>query len=180
MDGSLTCAETVGATHGRQWWHSDRCSVKVSWGEFDDKDWRKVWFYKDGEVGEQQVGPKAMTPNTIVQQRLSGPRLTLWNAPIAVLFDNATAGSGEQIAIAFAGRKSERSFGVPTKGYPACCANYKLSDGALLNMEFGVAKDRRGNAYPEGLKPDVRIENTVSSMSDPVIDSAEQWLSSVR
>lgn len=100
--------------------------------------------------------------------------------PVAVLFDNATAGSGEQLAIAFAGRKSERSFGVPTKGYPACCANYKLSDGAFLDIELGIAKDRRGNAYPEGLKPDVRIENAVTSTIDPVVDAAEQWLSSVR
>jgi hypothetical protein len=38
----------------------------------------------------------------IIQQSIGGPHLDLGKVPLAVMLDNATAGSGEQIAVAFA------------------------------------------------------------------------------
>jgi hypothetical protein len=102
--------------------------------------------------------------------------------PVAVLIDHDTAGSGEDIAIAFAGRKDEHSFGATTRGDTNPDIPYVLPDGAALHMQSELVADRRGHLYPHGVQPDVRVEEppAVNIVSDPVIHAAEDWLKSIR
>lgn len=149
-------------------------------GFFKDRRGRDVWVYdKDGiaVISLDENGE----PHKVYIQRLGGPQIALGDAPVAVLFDNATGGSGEAIAIAFAGRHRERSFGVHTAGATGCCTRFPLSDGAVLALNFGVEQDRLGHGYPEGLQPDVRVEPNPDAIveSDAVIQAAEDWLSSL-
>jgi carboxyl-terminal processing protease len=150
-------------------------------GFFVDKRGRKDWYYEDGEAGTRTtlLGESA---GKVVARRIDGPRLDLGKSPVAVLFDNATSGSGEQIAIAFEGRAKTRTFGMATKGDAGCCVSRRLSDGAFLDMDFGVSGDRRGQTYPEGLKPDERVElrGPTDLTSDPVVGAATKWLGTVR
>ncbi|WP_052731119.1 S41 family peptidase [Spirosoma radiotolerans] len=55
-------------------------------------------------------------------------------AKVAVLTNQATASSGEAVAIAFKGRPNTRSFGKATCGLSTANVTNKLSDGALLNL----------------------------------------------
>ena len=158
-----------------------------SLGAFVVDGTRESWFYRKGQAGLQIIGnnnfTNDVTTKDLVQQSIGGPHVDLSSAPVAVLFDNATAGSGEQIAIAFAGRDKERSFGLPTEGYAGCCTRYRLSDGAFINMEMGIVEDRRGRVYPEGAKPDERVETGTGGLdlaSDPVIQAASGWLSTMQ
>jgi hypothetical protein len=149
-------------------------------GFFKDKAGRQEWVYDNGGIAVLSATEAGQAQEVYVQ-RLGGPQISLGDAPVAVLFDNATGGSGEAIAVAFAGRKKERSFGVHTAGGTGCCARFPLSDGAILAMDFGVEEDRLGRTYPEGLQPDVRVEVSKDSgpESDSAIQAAEDWLAGV-
>jgi carboxyl-terminal processing protease len=149
-------------------------------GFFKDRKGRQEWLYDKDGIAVMSLDENG-EPREVYIQRLGGPQLALGDAPVAVLLDNATGGSGEAIAIAFAGRHRERSFGVHTAGATGCCARFPLSDGAVLALNFGVEQDRRGHGYPEGLQPDVLVELNPAAIADPdaVIQAAEDWLSSL-
>jgi carboxyl-terminal processing protease len=150
-------------------------------GTFVIEGKRQSWFYKNGQLSLQTRDENDNARDSVVRS-IGGPHVDLSKIPVAILIDNATAGPGEQIAIAFAGRNKARSFGVPSSGYAGCCARYKLPDGAFINMELGLVEDRRGRTYPEGVKPDQRVDARVgegSLASDPVIEAAMDWLRSV-
>jgi hypothetical protein len=150
-------------------------------GFFKDRRGREEWVYDKDGIAVMSLDESGK-PHEVYIQRLGGPQLALGDAPVAVLFDNATGGSGEAIAIAFAGRHRERSFGVHTAGATGCCTRFPLSDGAVLALNFGVEQDRLGHSYPEGLQPDVRVEPNSAALMEPdaVIQAAEDWLSSLR
>lgn len=149
-------------------------------GFFKNGKGRQEWLYDRGGIAVLSLNA-AGQPQEAVMQHLGGPQLDLGQAPVAVLLDHATGGSGEAIAIAFAGRKKERSFGIHTAGGTGCCARFPLPDGAWLAMDFGVEEDRLGHAHPEGLEPDVPVTGSPATNPelDPVVKAAEDWLATL-
>jgi carboxyl-terminal processing protease len=74
-----------------------------------------------------------------------------------VLFDRGTASSGEAVAISFAGRTRERSFGEHTAGFSTSNGTHELPDGGVLYLCNAIEADRSGKIYPDGLNPDVKL-----------------------
>ena len=115
---------------------------------------------------------------------MPGPHLDVPPRPVAVLIDHGAAGMGESLALAFAGRKDERSFGAPTLGRmdPENGVVWPLSDGATLRMPRGIAEDRHGHTYPNGFRPDVVVstDSLAAVDNDPVVHTAEAWIETVR
>jgi hypothetical protein len=140
-------------------------------GTFISADGDRVsWHYRNGQAGT--------AGNT--QARITRPPFVLTGIPfVAVLFDRGTASSGEAVAISFAGRPREKSFGEHTAGFSTSNERYPLSDGALLFLCVGIEADRTGKIYPDGLYPDVRIDEPEvrpSEGQDQALRAAEEWL----
>ena len=131
---------------------------------------RDPWHYRDGQAG---------TVDTVLERTTQTPFLLPGTPFVAVLFDRGTASSGEAIAISFAGRPREKSFGEHTAGYSTANEDYPLSDGAILFLCNALEADRTGRIYPDGLDPDVKIEEPKSRPPedlDEAIRAAEEWL----
>ncbi|HEY1464015.1 MAG TPA: S41 family peptidase [Terriglobales bacterium] len=132
------------------------------------------WYAENGKIVTISANEKT------TQAEVKQPPFTLPELPlVAVLFDRDTASSGEAIAISFAGRSHERSFGEHTAGYSTSNNMHGLSDGAALFLCEGVSLDRTGKRYPDGLDPDVKVpdpESRVAEDKDPVLQAAEKWL----
>ena len=101
------------------------------------------------------------------------PRLT--TAPTAVLVDDATASSGEGVALAFVGRADTRSFGVRTYGVASANKDFVLSDGVKLVLTVSMMVDPLGQTHPAGYTPDVIAD---ASPQQP-LDAAQTWLGSL-
>ncbi|UHG94744.1 S41 family peptidase [Spirosoma oryzicola] len=91
-------------------------------------------------------------------------------AKVAVLTDQATASSGEAIAIAFKGRPNTRSFGKATCGLSTANVTNRLSDGGLLNLAQLNMANRTKQAYGSSIQVD---EVTTA---ETVISKAMTWL----
>ena len=120
-----------------------------------------------------EVQARAVTPN----------HDDLSPMPVAVLTGPSTASSGEFIAIAFRGRPNTLSVGMPTSGRPTANADYRLSDGAILNLTDAQDADRTGHVYPDAPIPPDKIVTTgaltqFGDPADPVVQAAESWLTS--
>ncbi|UFH57605.1 S41 family peptidase [Spirosoma sp. KNUC1025] len=89
---------------------------------------------------------------------------------VAVLTDQATASSGEAVAIAFKGRPNTRSFGKATCGLSTANVTNKLSDGALLNLSQSTMANRSKQAYGSS----VPVDEVVAA--DKVMAEATSWL----
>lgn len=100
------------------------------------------------------------------------PIPSLADAPVALLLDDATASSGEGVAVAFAGRPLTRSFGARTYGVASSNEGYPLADGTNVVVTTAMMMDRNGRTYPEGIEPDQVIDG---EGEDPV-DAARTWL----
>jgi C-terminal processing protease CtpA/Prc len=113
---------------------------------------------------------------------MPGPSLQIPVRPVAVLIDGGTAGAGESLAIAFAGRRDERFIGSPTSSGAESVLHRALPDGALLWIPRGLEEDRHGHLYPHGVQPDVNIkmDAAVPLAGDPAVHAAEVWLATVR
>lgn len=75
--------------------------------------------------------------------------------PLAVLFSNRTASSGEAVATVFRGLSGAASFGTETAGYTSGNSVMPLPDGAKLILTRGVYIDRNGvNLNEEPMQPD--------------------------
>jgi carboxyl-terminal processing protease len=148
-------------------------------GAFESPDGSKSpWFYKAGRAGtHSQQGPDTISAY-VNQTPFILPGLP-W---VAVLLDRGTASSGEAIAISFAGRTHERSFGEPTAGFSTSNQMYPLSDGASLFLCAGIELDRTGRRYPGGIDPDVQLpapdSRPTEEEKDVVVQAAEDWLAS--
>lgn len=136
---------------------------------------RTSWQYKDGKAGMPGI-----TKAEIRQTPFVLPELP----PVAVLFDGGTASSGEAIAISFAGRPRERSFGEHTAGLSTANQPYPLPDGAVLVLCVATEADRTGRVYSDGLDPDVAVLEPglrpSSEDQDAAIRAAEEWLATSR
>lgn len=133
------------------------------------------WFYKSGVAGMLHPNGKldTVTRATVRPTVLRDPR-----APVAVLLDGATASSGEAIALAFRGRPSTRSFGVPTAGFVTANRGALLSDGANMVVTTGYQIDRRGLGG-ERIEPDSLLPGGISGWpfpTDAVATVAAEWL----
>lgn len=142
-------------------------------GSFEDQTGDQ-WYAENGKI--VSVSGKEKTTQAEVKQ----PLFTLPELPlVAVLFDRDTASSGEAVAISFAGRSRERSFGEHSAGYSTSNNMHGLPDGAALFLCEGVELDRTGKRYPDGLEPDLKAsdpESRVVEDKDPVLQAAEKWL----
>ena len=69
-------------------------------------------------------------------------RLRRESPRVAVLFDGATASSGEAVVVAFQRRADTRSFGTVTCGLSTANEAYTMSDGASLLLTVAVMADR--------------------------------------
>lgn len=101
------------------------------------------------------------------------PRLA--TAPVAVLVDDATASSGEGVALAFVGRFDTRSFGVRTYGVASANKDFILGDGVKLVLTVSMMVDPLGQTHPAGYSPDVIAD---ASPEQP-LDAARTWLGSL-
>lgn len=136
---------------------------------------REVWFYKAGKAGSHPM----QGPDDIGAQ-VEKPPLVLPDLPwAAILLDRGTASSGEAIAISFAGRPRERSFGEHTGGFSTSNQMYPLSDGASLFLCVAIESDRTGHRYPDGIDPDVKLpppDSRPAEENDAVLQAAEDWI----
>jgi len=132
-------------------------------------------FYKGGRAGTRDPKGVEEIAAEVNQAPIALPELP-W---VALLLDRGTASSGEAIAISFAGRARERSFGEHTAGFSTANNMHQFSDGAALFLCDGVAQDRTGKLYPDGLDPDEKLPPPVTrpdEAHDAVLITAERWL----
>lgn len=136
---------------------------------------REPWFYKAGKAGSRSSQGQEEIATELKQPPFAFPELP-W---VAVLFDRGTGSSGEAVAISFAGRVRERSFGEHTAGFSTANQMYPLSDGAQLFLCVGIETDRTGHRYLDGIDPDVKLPSADSRPTedkDAVIQAAEEWI----
>lgn len=101
------------------------------------------------------------------------PAPGLAQRPVAVLVDDATASSGEGVALAFVGRPNTRSFGAQTYGVASANNGFRLSDGVNLVITVAMMVDPTGQTHPEGYRPDLEME----ADDEQVVEAASAWLS---
>lgn len=134
-----------------------------------------AWFYKAGKAGDRS--PKGQ--EEIAAQIKETPVMSAELAWVAVLFDRGTGSSGEAVAISFAGRTRERSFGEHTAGFSTSNDMHRFPDGAALFLCNAVEMDRTGKVYPDGLDPDEKLpppETRPAEENDAALIAAEEWL----
>ena len=113
--------------------------------------------------------------------KVAKPYPLLDDLPVAVLTGPLTAGFGEAIAVAFAGRDRARRFGEGTRSQTTSNTQIPLADGALLVLTVTVHADRHGTRYEDGIQPDEKVATDWSrfgATEDPVIAAASRWLES--
>jgi C-terminal processing protease CtpA/Prc len=119
-------------------------------------------IYNDGWTGRD---------STLVFAKSNPYHLKNANKPIAVIYGNETASSGEVTAIAFIGLPNAKSFGQATGGYSTRIDNFEMSDGAYLNLASGVNADRNKNKFGGKIKPDVETKDRETALSE-----ATKWI----
>jgi hypothetical protein len=133
---------------------------------------------KDGQalMADHGAAPKVIA-QTLEWKKWPG----LDASPVAVLIDDATASSGEGVAVAFRDRKNTRFFGVATYGISTSNEGFKLSDGANLVITTGVMVDRAGRDQAHGITPDEEIDpHLAADGGDPALAKAAAWVASRR
>jgi C-terminal processing protease CtpA/Prc len=104
--------------------------------------------------------------------RLSNPYiLKKPNPKVAVFIDEATASSGEAIAIAFKNRADTRFFGMSTCGLSTANQSFDMPAGGVLYLTVSTMADRTGQAYGKRVTPDVEDVNQTG-----YIQEAIEWL----
>ena len=119
---------------------------------------------------------KGMSGTEVGSEVIGEPyHLTNPEAPVAVLFGNRTASSGEVIVLSFIGRRNTRSFGSSSGVFTTSNEGFELSDHATLFLATAVMVDRTGKIYGDTIIPDVRTEGN-NDRAGPVPEEALQWL----
>lgn len=124
---------------------------------------------KEGSAVVLAEQGRGLTMMTIDNWR---PIPSLAASPVAILLDDATASSGEGVAVAFAGRASTRTFGARTYGVASSNEGYPLADGTNVVVTTAMMMDLNSRTYPDGIEPDQVIEG---DGEDPV-NAARAWL----
>jgi len=145
-------------------------------GKFVNPDLSQTsWFYRAGKAGTRWGTGQQSISASIDREPFALSPLP----PVAVLFDRGTASSGESVAVSFAGRPRERSFGEHTAGFTTANMPFPLSDGAVLYLSTSVVADRTGKVYGDGIDPDMLIpepDTRPAAGQDAAIRVAEDWL----
>ena len=124
---------------------------------------------KEGSAVVLAEQGRGLTMMTIDNWR---PIPSLAVAPVALLLDDATASSGEGVAVAFAGRASTRTFGVRTYGVASSNEGYLLADGTNVVVTTAMMMDRNSRTYLKGIEPDQVIDGE----GENPVDAARTWL----
>ncbi len=95
--------------------------------------------------------------------------------PVALLYGKNTASAGEVVAISFRGKENTQSFGQETAGATTRVDNFRLSDGAYLNLAAGYDVDRNGVVFGGTIIPDHLTPDHDSAMRE-----AKNWISERR
>lgn len=120
-------------------------------------------IYRDGAVGW----------DSNLDFRKANPyQLKYKDKPVAVIYGNQTASSGEVTATVFIGLPNTRSFGTETAGLTTRVDNFEMSDGSYLNLAAGLNADRNKKPHDGRIKPDV-----VTADTETAIEKAKQWIS---
>ena len=131
------------------------------------------WSY-DAELGAAKSGAYELA-------KVSEPYPLRDDLPVALLTGPLTAGAGEAIVVAFAGRARTRRFGEGTRGLPTSNTQIPLADGALLVLTVTVHADRTGTRYDDVIPPDETVAmdwTRFGTADDPVVAAACRWLAS--
>lgn len=99
------------------------------------------WGYKNGNT----LGFQFSNPYILKKQ----------NPRVAIFIDEATASSGEAIAVAFKARPNTKFFGKATCGISTANQSYNMSDGAVLYLTVSTMADRTKKIYGKKIEPDV-------------------------
>lgn len=99
------------------------------------------WGYKNGTT----LGFQFNNPYTLKKP----------NPRVAVFIDEATASSGEAIAVAFKARPNTKFFGTATCGLSTANQSYNMSDGGVLNLTVSTMADRTKKIYGKKIEPDL-------------------------
>jgi len=129
------------------------------------------WSY-DAELG-------AARSESYELAKVAKPHPLRADLPVAVLTGPLTAGAGEAIVVAFAGRARARRFGEGTAGVPTSNTQIPLADGALLVLTVTVHADRTGTRYDDVILPDEKVAidwARFATTDDPVVAAACRWL----
>lgn len=95
-----------------------------------------------------------------------------YERPIAVLIDDATASSGEQVALELIGRENIRLFGQKTYGVASSNRGILVADDVNLVVTAAWMQDAGGRTWPDGVVPDVVVDGG----EEAVLDAALMWL----
>jgi len=125
-----------------------------------------------GDVGAFRNRAGVVTPWG--SRPTAGCHLDLPQSRVAVLIGPRTASSGEAVAVAFRARPEVRFFGQPTAGLATSNQGFPLPDGGSLILTTGIMLDRAGEAYPQGISPEVLVP-----VYQEAIEAAAGWLRSV-
>jgi carboxyl-terminal processing protease len=104
--------------------------------------------------------------------------------PVALITGPMTASAGENIAIAFTGRKKAILIGENTGGYVTANDGRYLpgkKNGLVLAMEFN--RDRNGKAYYDEVTPNIKVtggDDFFNRDKDRKIQAAVKWLKTQR
>lgn len=124
-----------------------------------------------GEIGAFRDAAGNITPWTA--RAVPGCSAEMASRRVAVLVGERTASSGEAVAIAFKGRANTRFFGRRTSGLATANVIRPLPDGSTLVLTTADMLDRHGQDHPEGLVPDIVVED-----GDDAVEAARAWLRS--
>jgi C-terminal processing protease CtpA/Prc len=97
--------------------------------------------------------------------------------PVAVLLGSNTLSAGEDVAIAFRGRRYARSFGGTTGGATNSPGFYRLADGATVVFATYWDVDRTGHVYRSAIRPSVSVRANYAN-GHTQARAAVRWLQS--
>lgn len=132
------------------------------------------WYHAAGSAGVTGAGGERALVTATTPYTLRRP-----GVPVAVLHGEATASSGEAVAISFRGLPNARSFGTHTGGLSTAVTGFRLSDGAFLTVATAVMRDRLGRDYGGPLAPDEPVPASgrpVPGEEDATVRAAQRWL----
>lgn len=121
----------------------------------------------------QLLNGKTYIGDTLIYENTAFEALDLSGQYVAVLTDQATASSGEAMAIAFRNRPKTRSFGTATFGVSTGCVSHQLSDGSVINLAESVFADRTRTAYGLRVLPDV------TTKAEDALEQGIAWIYSM-